>query len=110
MGGPADDDAAAGGQVAAVLALARRVAEVDPALGGELAAVTVAVDAHAAALEAALRRFDQLEERLGRAIARLGERAGTQAEQEREFAALLGYLGSTRVRERLERLRGAFPD
>ena len=43
-----------------------------PGLLGAVATVAVAVDGHAAALEAALRRFGALEERLARVLERLG--------------------------------------
>jgi hypothetical protein len=67
----------------------------------------VAVDGHAVALEATLRRFNTLEGRLGHVVQRL-RRAGRQI-SETQFAALLDYTGDSDVRVRIEQLRKAFP-
>jgi len=106
--------AAPGGEhlAPAVGELVGRVAAVDPALLGEFAAIRVAVVAQAAALEATLRHFSALEGRLCRAVEAVGAPADatvSEEARERQFAAMLDYVGSSAVRTRVERLVAAFP-
>ena len=90
-----------------VLDLASTIATIDPTLLPELAATAVTVQAHAAALETTLRRFDTLEARLSQVAQRL-EQTGRHI-SEAQFAALLDYLGDSDVRVRVEQLHKAFP-
>jgi hypothetical protein len=90
-----------------VIQIARSLSALDPTLLAEFAATAVAVDAHAAALEVTLRRFNTLEGRLCRAVRRLVQRGCGPGEE--DFAALLDYIGSSTVRVRLEEIVEAFP-
>jgi hypothetical protein len=90
-----------------VIQIARSLSALDPTLLAEFAATSVAVDAHATALEVTLRRFNTLEGRLCRAVRRLAQRGCGPGEE--EFAALLDYIGSSTVRVRVEEIVEAFP-
>jgi hypothetical protein len=90
-----------------VIEVARSITALDPTLLAEFAAIAVAADAHATALEVTLRRFNTLEGRLGRVMRRLAQRGCGPDEQ--EFAALLDYIGSSAVRVRLEEIVEVFP-
>jgi hypothetical protein len=90
-----------------VIQVAGSISALDPTLLAEFAAAAVAVEAHAAALEVTLRRFNTSEGRLCRAVRRLQQDGGGPGEE--EFAALLDYIGSSTVRVRLEEIVEAFP-
>jgi hypothetical protein len=100
---------AAGPVRRSVTELAAEVLMADPTLLPAFAATVVAVDAHAAALKVTLRRFDTLEARLGRVLEQLAEQSSHLEPTEEEFAELLNYLGDSDVRERVGKLRKAFP-
>jgi hypothetical protein len=90
-----------------VVELASKVAVLDSTLLSEFAATAVAVDAHVAALTATLHRFNTLETRLCGVMRRL-EQNGCRT-SEKQFAALLDYLGSSDVRLRVDNLQEVFP-
>ncbi len=90
-----------------VVGLASKVTVLDPTLLSEFTATAVVVDAHAAALTATLRRFNTLEARLCSVMRRL-EQSGCRP-SEKQFAALLDYIGSSDVRLRVDNLQEVFP-
>jgi hypothetical protein len=90
-----------------VVELASKVAVLDPTLLSEFAATAVVVDAHAAALTVTLHRFNMLETRLCGVMRRL-EQNGCRT-SEKQFAALLDYIGSSDVRLRVDGLQEVFP-